>query len=81
MVRVVLRLLSLIDHWVEKAIAISEAYDVSEWESQLRDFLKAHLLEESERHGCALSEAERLEILSMDIDLNSQGLNVWLNNR
>ena len=43
----------------------------------LRD-LTAYLLAEIHRHGCTLPESELLEIWATDLELNAQGLGVWL---
>ena len=40
--------------------------------------LQKLLLDESRAFGCALSEAELLELWGTDLELNAQGLEVWL---
>lgn len=40
--------------------------------------MQALLLAEARRHGAPLDEARVLELLAMDIDLNAQGLAIWL---
>ena len=40
--------------------------------------LSDYYLERARAHGCALEEAAVLELLGMDIELNAQGLEVWL---
>jgi glyoxylase-like metal-dependent hydrolase (beta-lactamase superfamily II) len=40
--------------------------------------LRDYLLAEIRNHGCLLSETAVLELLEMDIELNAQGLAVWL---
>ncbi|MCG6863314.1 MAG: MBL fold metallo-hydrolase [Chromatiaceae bacterium] len=37
-----------------------------------------HLIKRALSHGCTLSEAQIREVLGVDIDLNAQGLEVWL---
>jgi hypothetical protein len=32
-------------------------------------------------HGCTLSDAQVRELLALDLELNAQGLAVWLNRR
>lgn len=44
----------------------------------LVDGLRALLLERARAHGVALEEARLLELLAVDIELNAQGLDVWL---
>lgn len=43
----------------------------------LRD-LTAYLLAEIRRHGCTLPENELLDLWATDLELNAQGLGVWL---
>jgi hypothetical protein len=38
----------------------------------------AHLVAGVRAHGCALDEARIREVLAVDLDLNAQGLEVWL---
>jgi len=45
---------------------------------KLRQGLSAHYLDELRRHGCGLGPERQLELLAMDIELNAQGLGVWL---
>jgi len=40
--------------------------------------LSGYYLERAQAHGCALDDAEVLHLLEMDIELNAQGLEVWL---
>ena len=44
----------------------------------IRADLAAHFLARLEAHGVAMPRDELLEFLAMDLDLNSQGLAVWL---
>ncbi|RLA35755.1 MAG: MBL fold metallo-hydrolase [Gammaproteobacteria bacterium] len=44
----------------------------------IRAGLQERFLARLEAHGCTLPRAELLELLAMDLDLNSQGLAVWL---
>lgn len=46
--------------------------------SRIRDGLAELLIDETTRFGCRLPAAEILEIFAMDLDLNAQGLAVWL---
>ncbi|MGD8827202.1 MAG: MBL fold metallo-hydrolase [Gammaproteobacteria bacterium] len=45
----------------------------------IADNLLEHLLERLEDHGCELPRSEQERLLAMDVDLNAQGLVVWLN--
>ena len=40
--------------------------------------LSGYYLERAQAHGCALDDASVLRLLEMDIELNAQGLEVWL---
>jgi glyoxylase-like metal-dependent hydrolase (beta-lactamase superfamily II) len=44
----------------------------------LREALFAYLLDRLRRHGVTLDEARLHELLDMDVELNAQGLEVWL---
>ncbi len=46
--------------------------------TQLHDALMQHALSGLQRHGCQLAEAKLRELLAMDIELNAQGIEVWL---
>ena len=50
-------------------------------EQQLRLELRAAVGQAVQQHGCTLSDTEVGDILDMDIALNSQGLEVWLQRR
>jgi hypothetical protein len=40
-----------------------------------------YLLAEIRRHGCQLPESTLLDIWATDLELNAQGLGVWLDSR
>ncbi|MGF1545688.1 MAG: MBL fold metallo-hydrolase [Thiotrichales bacterium] len=44
----------------------------------IRASLRTHVLSELAEHGCRLNDAELDAVLKMDLDLNAQGLEVWL---
>jgi len=46
--------------------------------ARIRDALTLHAVEELIATGCALSERKIHEMLAMDMELNAQGLGVWL---
>lgn len=50
----------------------------AERHARLRQGLADLLLAECARFGCRLSEAEILDLFANDLDLNAQGLEVWL---
>lgn len=43
--------------------------------------ITAYLLSELRAHGCTLPEAEIIEVLATDLELNAQGLAYWLDHR
>jgi glyoxylase-like metal-dependent hydrolase (beta-lactamase superfamily II) len=45
---------------------------------RLKAAIAAHLVDGAQAHGCVLSADEIREVLAVDIDLNAQGLEVWL---
>jgi glyoxylase-like metal-dependent hydrolase (beta-lactamase superfamily II) len=45
---------------------------------RLQAKIAAHLVDGAQAHGCVLSAEEIREVLAVDIDLNAQGLEVWL---
>jgi glyoxylase-like metal-dependent hydrolase (beta-lactamase superfamily II) len=49
--------------------------------AELKKALTSHLLGELKAHGCPLPAADVLEIWATDLDLNAQGLAVWLDSR
>lgn len=49
--------------------------------AELKGALTRHLLGELKAHGCPLPAADVLEIWATDLDLNAQGLEVWLDGR
>ncbi|WP_371324545.1 MBL fold metallo-hydrolase [Dechloromonas sp. ZY10] len=47
----------------------------------IKDGITAYLLSELRAHGCRLPEAEIVEVLATDLELNAQGLEYWLDHR
>jgi len=47
---------------------------------RIRDGLSQLLLEETTRFGCRLTASEILTLFAGDLDLNAQGLGVWIDN-
>ncbi len=50
-------------------------------EIRLRTAVRDYLLAQAQAHGVTLAESEILNLLSLDIELNAQGLEVWLKRR
>ena len=46
--------------------------------ANIKNAMTAYLLQAIRKHGCPLPEAELLSIWETDLELNSQGLEVWL---
>jgi glyoxylase-like metal-dependent hydrolase (beta-lactamase superfamily II) len=67
--------LALLDQYVAIALAAREDEDKT---SRIRGDLTALLLNEAHKHGCRLSDTEILDIWRLDLELNAQGLAVWL---
>jgi glyoxylase-like metal-dependent hydrolase (beta-lactamase superfamily II) len=63
------------------AIARREKYAGAERHARIRDGLTHLLLEETSRFGCRLAGHEILDIFSGDLELNAQGLGVWLDSQ
>jgi glyoxylase-like metal-dependent hydrolase (beta-lactamase superfamily II) len=49
--------------------------------SRLRQAIRGYLLERARAHGTTLSDETILDLLSLDTELNAQGLEVWLKRR
>ena len=46
--------------------------------NQLKKALARHALDGLHRHGCLLAESQLRDLLDMDLELNAQGIEVWL---
>ncbi|CAN5250827.1 MBL fold metallo-hydrolase [soil metagenome] len=68
-------LLSQIDEMAALGLALKDAPDRHR---QLVDGLWAGYARRLAEHGCALAPAQQHALLAMDIELNAQGLGVWL---
>ena len=66
----------LIDAYLD--IARREKNAGTERQPRIRNGLAQLLIDETTRFGCRLPHAEILEIFAMDLELNAQGLVVWL---
>jgi glyoxylase-like metal-dependent hydrolase (beta-lactamase superfamily II) len=68
-------LLRLLQRMVDLGLALRGA---AERHARLREALATMYLESLHAHGCTLDDAASLALLEMDIELNAQGLAVWL---
>ncbi|MCV2370172.1 MBL fold metallo-hydrolase [Roseateles oligotrophus] len=73
------RLAALLLAQVDEMVALGlKLRDAAERHRQLMDGLRAIYLRSLQEHGCQLPEQQLTALLSMDIELNAQGLAVWL---
>jgi glyoxylase-like metal-dependent hydrolase (beta-lactamase superfamily II) len=64
------------------AIALEKAGEPRpERKKQIKEAITAHLLSDARSHGCVLDETVMRELLAVDLELNAQGLEVWLQRR
>lgn len=68
-------LLEQIDELVQLALPLRDAPDRH---AQLKHALSATYLKRVHAHGCTLADDEVLHLLANDIELNAQGIAVWL---
>ncbi len=69
----------LLKRGIQKYVDIARQHAQSENRHQeIKDALYLHSITELRQHGCKLSEAEITELLELDMELNAQGLEVWL---
>ena len=72
------RLLEMVDAMVSMSTALPTG---PERHAMLKQGLQVQYLQRLQTHGCVLSVARQLELLAMDIELNAQGLGIWLDKR
>jgi glyoxylase-like metal-dependent hydrolase (beta-lactamase superfamily II) len=68
-------LLEQLDAMVQLGLSLRHHADRHE---ALKRGLAEHYVARLDRHGCALPHEESLALLAMDIELNAQGLAIWL---
>lgn len=66
----------LLDAFVEVAEAAPQ--ETSRRQAEITAGLESLLIERLRRHGCTLPETELIRLLAHDVELNAQGLAVWL---
>ncbi len=59
-------------------MALRENNDKPTRHQRIKDSMSAYLLKALRAHGCELPKAQILDIWAMDLELNAQGLCVWL---
>lgn len=62
-------------------IALSEEAQPAGRLARIQAKIAQHLIESVQAHGCPFSEAKIRDLLALDIDLNGQGLEIWLQRR
>jgi hypothetical protein len=63
------------------AMALSEKDAGAERQQCIKQAMAVYLFEQIRGHGCKLPEAELIDIWETDLELNAQGLCVWLDSR
>lgn len=64
---------------IDAMVAIAESlHAVDARHERIKDSLAALYIARVEAHGCAMSHQRILELLTSDIELNAQGLEIWL---
>jgi glyoxylase-like metal-dependent hydrolase (beta-lactamase superfamily II) len=67
---------------IQRLVALGEATPAgADRDARLRAALQQQYLEEARAHGCAQDGAAIAEALALDLDLNAQGLGIWLDRR
>jgi glyoxylase-like metal-dependent hydrolase (beta-lactamase superfamily II) len=64
-----------VDEMVALAESLRSAHDRHD---ALKQALAARYVQRARAHGCTLAKADILDLLALDIELNAQGLGVWL---
>ena len=77
MVQDVQRLATLLFDLTDRMVAVARAAQAERHERIKRELLAVYL-DSLREHGCALPEAEVAQLLATDLELNAQGLEVWL---
>ncbi|WP_024868720.1 MBL fold metallo-hydrolase [Pseudoxanthomonas suwonensis] len=75
----VTRLAAEMHEQVDAMVSLAQACDGgADRHRALVAALSEYYLERAQAHGCALDDAAVLRVLEMDIELNAQGLEIWL---
>jgi len=59
-------------------LALAEKDSGADRHQRIKQDLSAYLLSEIRAHGCQLVEPALIDLLETDLELNAQGLSVWL---
>jgi glyoxylase-like metal-dependent hydrolase (beta-lactamase superfamily II) len=63
---------------LEAYVELAGSVSADNRQQQLKDGLQRIYLEQLREHGCSLSTERQLELLSLDLEINAQGIEVWL---
>jgi len=75
------RLLTMVDDYVALAETVAVTSDADALEKALMVAMREYLFRSAREHGCEMSDEQLDAVLGLDIQLNSQGLAVWLQSR
>jgi hypothetical protein len=75
------RLLTMVDDYVALAETVAVTSDADALEKALMVAMREYLFRCAREHGCEMSDEQLEAVLGLDIQLNSQGLAVWLQSR
>jgi len=76
------RLAAALHEQIDAMVAIARAHaPEADRHARIAADLAALCIERAQAHGCAMSDERVRERLAMDIELNAQGLEVWLDNQ
>ncbi|MED5389836.1 MAG: MBL fold metallo-hydrolase [Pseudomonadota bacterium] len=75
------RLLTMVDDYVALAEAVAATNHGDALEKALMTAMREYLFRCAREHGCEMSDEQLDAVLGLDIQLNSQGLAVWLQSR
>jgi glyoxylase-like metal-dependent hydrolase (beta-lactamase superfamily II) len=75
------RLLTMVDDYVALAETVVVTSDGDGQEQALMTAMREYLFRCARKHGCEVSDEQLDAVLGLDIQLNSQGLAVWLRSR
>lgn len=66
---------------IDEMVRLVQACDGEGRHARLVSGLSALYLRRAREHGVALDDAQVLDLLAMDIELNAQGLEIWFDRR
>jgi hypothetical protein len=75
------RLQTMVDDYVALAETVAATADGDALEKALMAAMREYLFGCAREHGCEMSDEQLEAVLGLDIQLNSQGLAVWLQSR